>query len=39
MLIEGGPLNRDGDWWTVISEVSGREYHIPSVHVAKVSHG
>uniref|UniRef100_A0A8C5P1N5 Src-like-adaptor 2 n=1 Tax=Jaculus jaculus TaxID=51337 RepID=A0A8C5P1N5_JACJA len=32
-------LLRDGDWWTVMSEVSGREYHIPSVHVAKVSHG
>ncbi|XP_028711402.1 src-like-adapter 2 [Peromyscus leucopus] len=32
-------ISEDGDWWTVISEVSGREYHIPSVHVAKVSHG
>lgn len=32
-------LSEDGDWWTVLSEVSGREYHIPSVHVAKVSHG
>ncbi|XP_075818896.1 src-like-adapter 2 isoform X1 [Microtus pennsylvanicus] len=38
----GEPLtivSEDGDWWTVISEVSGREYHIPSVYVAKVSHG
>nr|XP_045013549.1 src-like-adapter 2 [Jaculus jaculus] len=32
-------ISEDGDWWTVMSEVSGREYHIPSVHVAKVSHG
>ncbi|CAO2578016.1 Src-like-adapter 2, partial [Lemmus lemmus] len=32
-------ISEDGDWWTVISEVSGREYHIPSVCVAKVSHG
>ncbi|XP_026642929.1 src-like-adapter 2 isoform X1 [Microtus ochrogaster] len=32
-------ISEDGDWWTVISEVSGREYHIPSVYVAKVSHG
>ncbi|XP_055458186.1 src-like-adapter 2 [Psammomys obesus] len=31
-------ISEDGDWWTVLSEVSGREYHIPSVHVAKVSH-
>ncbi|EAW76116.1 Src like adaptor 2 [Homo sapiens] len=38
----GEPLtivSEDGDWWTVLSEVSGREYNIPSVHVAKVSHG
>ncbi|XP_034352606.1 src-like-adapter 2 [Arvicanthis niloticus] len=37
----GEPLtivSEDGDWWTVQSEVSGREYHIPSVYVAKVSH-
>ncbi|XP_017368179.1 src-like-adapter 2 isoform X1 [Cebus imitator] len=32
-------ISEDGDWWTVLSEVSGREYNIPSVHVAKVSHG
>ncbi|XP_062935052.1 src-like-adapter 2 [Cynocephalus volans] len=32
-------ISEDGDWWTVLSEVSGREYSIPSVHVAKVSHG
>ncbi|KAL1786565.1 NDRG3 isoform X1 [Sigmodon hispidus] len=32
-------ISEAGDWWTVISEVSGREYHIPSVHVAKISHG
>lgn len=32
-------ISEDGDWWTVQSEVSGREYHIPSVYVAKVSHG
>uniref|UniRef100_A0A2K6UX43 Src like adaptor 2 n=1 Tax=Saimiri boliviensis boliviensis TaxID=39432 RepID=A0A2K6UX43_SAIBB len=28
-------ISEDGDWWTVLSEVSGREYNIPSVHVAK----
>lgn len=32
-------LCRDGDWWTVLSEVSGREYSIPSVQVAKISYG
>ncbi|XP_064238467.1 src-like-adapter 2 isoform X2 [Aotus nancymaae] len=32
-------ISEDGDWWTVLSEVSGREYNIPSVHVAKISHG
>ncbi|XP_026310986.1 src-like-adapter 2 [Piliocolobus tephrosceles] len=32
-------ISEDGDWWMVLSEVSGREYNIPSVHVAKVSHG
>ncbi|KAF6284842.1 Src like adaptor 2 [Rhinolophus ferrumequinum] len=32
-------ISEDGDWWTVLSEVSGREYSIPSVHVAKISHG
>ncbi|XP_066239965.1 src-like-adapter 2 [Saccopteryx leptura] len=32
-------ISEGGDWWTVLSEVSGREYSIPSVHVAKVSHG
>ncbi|XP_077729143.1 src-like-adapter 2 isoform X3 [Canis aureus] len=38
----GDPLtitSEDGDWWTVISEVSGTEYSIPSSHVAKISHG
>ncbi|XP_077025642.1 src-like-adapter 2 [Tamandua tetradactyla] len=38
----GEPLtivSEDGDWWTVLSETSGREYCVPSVHVAKVSHG
>lgn len=38
----GEPLaivSEDGDWWTVLSEISGREYHIPSGHVAKISHG
>ncbi|XP_021048760.1 src-like-adapter 2 [Mus pahari] len=38
----GEPLtivSEDGDWWTVQSDVSGREYHIPSVHVAKISYG
>ncbi|KAK2520578.1 Sla2 [Columba guinea] len=29
---------RDGDWWLVASEVSGRECHIPSSCVAKVRH-
>ncbi|XP_021102595.1 src-like-adapter 2 isoform X1 [Heterocephalus glaber] len=32
-------ISEDGDWWTVLSQVSGREYSVPSVHVAKVSHG
>ncbi|KAK1337453.1 hypothetical protein QTO34_002080 [Cnephaeus nilssonii] len=32
-------LCRDGDWWTVLSEGSGREYSVPSIHVAKISHG
>ncbi|XP_016074804.1 PREDICTED: src-like-adapter 2 [Miniopterus natalensis] len=32
-------ISEDGDWWTVLSEGSGREYSIPSVHVAKISHG
>nr|BAC27168.1 unnamed protein product [Mus musculus] len=32
-------ISEDGDWWTVQSEVSGREYHMPSVYVAKVAHG
>uniref|UniRef100_A0A8C0XVS2 Src-like-adapter 2 n=1 Tax=Castor canadensis TaxID=51338 RepID=A0A8C0XVS2_CASCN len=38
----GEPLtivSEDGDWWMVLSEVSGREYNIPSGNVAKVSHG
>ncbi|XP_057560032.1 src-like-adapter 2 [Hippopotamus amphibius kiboko] len=37
----GEPLtivSEDGDWWTVLSDVSGRKYSIPSIHVAKVSH-
>ncbi|KAI5940533.1 src-like-adapter 2 isoform X2 [Manis javanica] len=32
-------ISEDGDWWTVLSEDSGREYSIPSIHVAKISHG
>lgn len=32
-------LCRDGDWWTVLSEGSGRVYSVPSIHVAKISHG
>ncbi|XP_058535208.1 src-like-adapter 2 isoform X1 [Ochotona princeps] len=32
-------LSEDGDWWTVLSDASGREYSIPSVLVARVSHG
>ncbi|KAM5245897.1 src-like-adapter 2 [Ctenodactylus gundi] len=32
-------ISEDGDWWTVSSEVSGRVHSIPSMHVAKVSHG
>ncbi|XP_024895533.1 src-like-adapter 2 isoform X2 [Pteropus alecto] len=32
-------ISEDGDWWTVLSEVSGREYSIPSNHVAKISYG
>lgn len=32
-------ISEDGDWWTVLSEVTRREYSIPSVHVAKISHG
>ncbi|XP_045688715.1 src-like-adapter 2 isoform X2 [Phyllostomus hastatus] len=38
----GEPLTivaENGDWWTVLSEVSGRECSVPSVHVAKISHG
>ncbi|KAG8517841.1 Src-like-adapter 2, partial [Galemys pyrenaicus] len=38
----GEPLtivSENGDWWSVLSEVSGRGYSIPSVHVAKLSHG
>ncbi|XP_032275524.1 src-like-adapter 2 isoform X2 [Phoca vitulina] len=41
-LRPGDPLtiiSEDGDWWTVMSEVSGTEYSIPSSHVAKISHG
>ncbi|XP_004631049.1 src-like-adapter 2 isoform X1 [Octodon degus] len=32
-------ISEDGDWWMVLSQVSGREYRVPSVHVAKISHG
>ncbi|XP_060473152.2 src-like-adapter 2 [Panthera onca] len=32
-------ISEDGDWLTVVSEVSGTEYNIPSIHVAKISHG
>ncbi|XP_070276362.1 src-like-adapter 2 [Myotis yumanensis] len=32
-------ISEDGDWWTVLSEGSGREYRVPSIHVAKISHG
>lgn len=38
----GEPLtivSEDGDWWTVLSDISGREYSIPSIHVARISHG
>ncbi|XP_069863336.1 src-like-adapter 2 isoform X3 [Dipodomys merriami] len=31
--------SRNGDWWTVLSELSGREYNVPSMHVARISHG
>ncbi|KAJ7395870.1 Protein NDRG3 [Pitangus sulphuratus] len=29
----------DGDWWLVVSEVSGKECHVPSSCVAKIRHG
>lgn len=29
---------RDGEWWLVVSEVSGKECHVPSSCVAKVRH-
>ncbi|XP_029774516.1 src-like-adapter 2 isoform X1 [Suricata suricatta] len=32
-------ISEDGDWWTVVSEISGTEHSIPSIHVAKISHG
>lgn len=38
----GEPLtivSEDGDWWTVLSDISGREYSVPSIHVARISHG
>ncbi|XP_037351423.1 src-like-adapter 2 [Talpa occidentalis] len=38
----GEPLtivSESGDWWSVLSEVSGKGFSIPSVHVAKISHG
>ncbi|NWX44697.1 SLAP2 protein, partial [Steatornis caripensis] len=31
-------LSEDGEWWLVVSEVSGKECHIPSSCVAKVRH-
>ncbi|KAB0399020.1 hypothetical protein E2I00_004157, partial [Balaenoptera physalus] len=37
----GEPLtivSEDGDWWTVLSDISGREYIFPSNQVAKISH-
>ncbi|XP_050169695.1 src-like-adapter 2 [Myiozetetes cayanensis] len=32
-------LSEDGDWWLVVSEVSGKECHVPSSCVAKIRHG
>ncbi|KAF4023610.1 hypothetical protein G4228_015493 [Cervus hanglu yarkandensis] len=32
-------ISEDGDWWTVLSDISGREYSVPSIHVARISHG
>ncbi|XP_004612702.1 src-like-adapter 2 [Sorex araneus] len=32
-------ISEDGDWWTVVSEVSGRGYSVPSIQVAKISQG
>ncbi|XP_012866353.1 PREDICTED: src-like-adapter 2 [Dipodomys ordii] len=32
-------ISENGDWWTVLSELSGREYNVPSMHVARISHG
>ncbi|XP_048205103.1 src-like-adapter 2 [Perognathus longimembris pacificus] len=32
-------ISENGDWWTVLSEVSGKEYNVPSVHVARLSQG
>ncbi|NXW09050.1 SLAP2 protein, partial [Fregetta grallaria] len=31
-------LSEDGEWWLVVSEVSGKECHVPSSCVAKVRH-
>ncbi|XP_075022290.1 src-like-adapter 2 isoform X2 [Calonectris borealis] len=31
-------LSEDGEWWLVVSKVSGKECHIPSSCVAKVRH-
>ncbi|KAM4841956.1 src-like-adapter 2 [Thomomys bottae] len=32
-------ISENGDWWTVLSQVSGREYNVPSVQVARISRG
>ncbi|XP_029821153.1 src-like-adapter 2 [Manacus vitellinus] len=32
-------LSEDGEWWLVVSEVSGKECHVPSSCVAKIRHG
>ncbi|NXK93891.1 SLAP2 protein, partial [Formicarius rufipectus] len=32
-------LSEDGEWWLVMSEVSGKECHVPSGCVAKIRHG
>ncbi|NXD65504.1 SLAP2 protein, partial [Eolophus roseicapillus] len=31
-------LSEEGDWWLVVSEVSGKECHIPSSCVARIRH-
>ncbi|NWI61701.1 SLAP2 protein, partial [Calyptomena viridis] len=32
-------LSEDGEWWLVVSKVSGKECHVPSNCVAKIRHG